>query len=121
MPDPYSQNQSASRALDSIARGARRVTPIESGPRPPRIPLWPAVPWQFHLAFIVISGIALWAAFSNSFGPGDDRAADKNWTLDNKYIIELDPRTKANAKLFDISNWSDNTVRASFYDIWTKD
>src|SRR5436305_740314 len=96
-------NTAAARTLDAVAR---------SGPAPvppshlQRGRMWPHVPWQAHAAFVVLAGLAILLAYSNSFGPKNRPVASTNWTLDNKYIIELDPRTKAEADLFKPSTWT---------------
>ncbi|MBC8107708.1 MAG: DUF1736 domain-containing protein, partial [Anaerolineae bacterium] len=73
-----------------------------------------------HAAFVVLTGLAILAAYSNSFGV-KDRSPLVNWTLDNKYIIELDPRTKVEADVFRPSTWTNEAGRPDFQDIWTRD
>ena len=60
------------------------------------------------------------AAYWNSFGV-TNRSSAVNWTLDNKYIIELDLRTKVDADVFRPSTWADQAGKPDFADIWTRD
>src|SRR4051812_17209575 len=110
-------NAAASRTLDSVARSAplRYRTPGTSGTVPlPRPRMWPTQGWRRHgLVVLTIAFVAL-AAYSNSFGPGSNRKPEVNWTLDNKYIIQLDPRTKA-------TTWNDIGAQSGQVNIWTKD
>lgn len=110
-------NVAAARTLDAVARSGPAPQPL---PLEPRGRMWPHVPWQAHAAFVVLAGIALLLAYSNSFGP-KNRPASTNWTLDNKYIIELDPRTKVEADLFKPSTWKNPEGKPDFADIWTRD
>ncbi len=50
--------------------------------------------WKWHTAAIGLLLVLIFAAYGNSF--------QSQWVLDNKYIIELDPRTKA-------TTWNDAT------------
>src|SRR4051794_20613116 len=111
-------NIAAARTLDAVARKAPAPAPAPL-PLPPmaRPRMWPRVPWQAHAGFIVLAGIAILLAYLNSFGP-KNRPASVNWTLDNKYIIELDPRTKAEADLFKPSTWTNPQGKPDFADIW---
>src|SRR3954466_7077705 len=110
-------NIAAARTLDAVARGAPAPLPL---PPSGRARMGPHVPWQASAAFVVLAGIALLLAYSNSFG-SKNRPASVNWTLDNKYIIELDPRTKVEADLFKPSTWTNNEGKPDFADIWTRD
>lgn len=116
--NPAPMNIASARTLDAVARSAPLL------PLPPlmgdRRRMWPAIPWQLHAAFVVLAGIALFFAYRNSFGVRD-RSSSVNWTLDNKYIIELDPRTKAEADVFKPSTWTNPQGKPDFQDIWTRD
>src|SRR5688572_19180302 len=114
---PPPLNVASARTLDAVADYATARIPK---PRLARERMWPHVPWQFHAAFVVFAGLALLAAYWNSFGV-TNRASAVNWTLDNKYIIELDPRTKVDADVFRTSTWTDQVGKPDFADIWTRD
>lgn len=110
-------NIAAARTLDAVARSGPAPVPA---PPVERGRMWPHVPWQCHAAFVVLAGLSILLAYSNSFGP-KNRPAATNWTLDNKYIIELDPRTKVEADVFRPSTWKNPDGRPDFVDIWTRD
>src|SRR5438045_3163652 len=111
--DPAEQNRAAARTLDDLARAARPVKPIEQTPAPlptsPSAPLpplddsdrphlWPAVGLKWHALAMLVTVSLMLLAYSNSVTSlvkWNDQYPDVGYTLDNKYIIQLDPRTKA--------------------------
>lgn len=63
------------------------VIPVEAAPAdmpPTDVVRKVSLPWQFLVAILL--GLLVWITYSNSF--------QSLWTLDNKYIIQLDPRNK---------------------------
>src|SRR5436190_14479923 len=64
------------------------------------------VHWSWHFFVAGLLFIALGLAYGNSFQGG--------WTLDNKYIIELDPRTKAHS-------WNDDGAQPGVKQIFVQD
>src|SRR5262249_37664045 len=119
MPD-LPANVAASKTLDYVSA---RLGKTPKAPRPGLASppdARPSVPWQYHLGFILVSGLSLLIAYSNSFGPGSDRWAWLNWTLNNKYITDFDPRTKA-------ATWepamapTSGAIPNGIQDIWTRD
>ena len=82
--------------------------------------LWPAVGWPWHLLALAITLSTMLLAYSNSVTTlvqYNDDYPDSGYTLDNKYIIQLDPRTKADT-------WDDvpgQPIQYGTWNIWTKD
>jgi tetratricopeptide (TPR) repeat protein len=118
-------NVAASRTLDSVARRAPQPPPLQPSSqqlqygggwmrasRAPHERMWPAQGWKRHALVVLTIAIVALAAYSNSFTAG--------WTLDNKYIIELDPRTKAET-WGDIPPEPGKPSLPGKVNIWTKD
>lgn len=107
------QNRESARTLDYLSRAPRGSDSDPSLLPSERPLLWPPIGWKLHLAVAGAIVVIALLAFSNSFHAG--------MTLDNKYIIEYDPRTKTSANLFKPATWDDGPGHTGWLNIWTKD
>src|SRR5690349_9938588 len=81
----------------------------ERKPKEPELPLAPqrlSIGMEWHIVVACVLAILILVAYGNSF--------QSEWVLDNKYIIELDPRTKA-------TSWDDFNSKPGVRNIFTQD